>query len=65
LLPPAAGRSQPVSVLNDKKIFRVVFGHVASNRYRLSLVYEQLKVGSAYQRHLFSPAETFLSRNST
>jgi hypothetical protein len=34
----------------------------ASNRYRLSLVHSQLKIGSANQRHLFSPAATLLSR---
>jgi len=37
-------------------------GQDASNHYRLSLVHSQLKIGSANQRHLFSPAATLLSR---
>jgi len=34
----------------------------ASNQHRLSLVHSQLKIGSANQRHPFSPAATLLSR---
>ena len=37
-------------------------GQDASHQHRLSLVPSQLKVGSANQRHLFSPAATLLSR---
>jgi hypothetical protein len=37
-------------------------GQAASKDYRLSLVHSQLKIGSANQRHLFSPAATLLSR---
>jgi hypothetical protein len=36
-----------------------------SNKYQLSLIHRQLKVGSANQRHPFSRQRFLLSRNSS